>query len=193
MPRNVVNGHLGGYFATDAECPHGDPQTYSTHTWDKLIALFQPKTMLDIGCGDGHAVNYFRSKGIEAYGVDGIPEAITNGICPYITLHDYRNGPYNPGKEFDLGWSCEFVEHVEEEYLNNFLATFTKCKILAMTHALVGQAGHHHVNCQEDAYWIEKLAGIGFALHEESAKLRQEGDGYYWNRSGLVFSRSCTK
>jgi hypothetical protein len=47
------------------------------------------------------------------------------------------------------------------------MKTFEKCKVVAMTHAVPGQPGYHHVNCQPAEYWIKKLEGIGFKYNEE--------------------------
>ena len=35
--------------------------------------------------------------------------------------HDYTKGFIDIQETFDLGWSCEFVEHVEEKYRENLI------------------------------------------------------------------------
>ncbi len=59
-----------------------------------------------------------------------------------------------------------------------------------MTFAQPGQPGHHHVNCQPEEYWVERLREVGFASDErltEESRVCAE-NGHYHNR-GLLFVR----
>lgn len=52
--------------------------------------------------------------------------------------------------------------------------------------------GYHHVNCQPEEYWIEKLASIGFALDAEYTKLSRGLEMHrdaYWQKTGLIFTK----
>jgi hypothetical protein len=152
-----------------------DIGTYAPQVWDKLIELYSPKSVIDVGCGAGHSLYYFLSKGISGIGVEGFEEAIKRSpVQSNIVQHDYVEGAYVPDNMFDLAWCCEFVEHVEETYLDNFMKTFEKCEYVAMTHAVPGQPGHHHVNCQPASYWIEVFKKYGFDyLENDSLLLRR--------------------
>ena len=66
-----------------------------------------------------------------------------------------------------MAWSCEFVEHVEEKYIENFLATFSSARSIFMTYARPGQGGHHHVNENSEEYWVDKFNAFGFELDKE--------------------------
>lgn len=152
----VVDGHLGGYV------PGGDPATFYPDLWEWLVnGPEQVRSVLDVGAGDGVALDYFLSLGCDVTGIDGIAQE-----HDLIVEHDYTTGPLVPG-DVDLVWSCEFVEHVEEQHVDNFLATFACGRLVLMTHAGIGQAGWHHVNCQRPQYWTEKLAGIGYEVDAE--------------------------
>lgn len=180
--------HLGGYV------PGGDPMSYYPGMWAWLCALEEIGSVLDVGCGDGRAVDWFSEhlgRG-NAYGVDGLA---TRPDEAWFSQHDYTQGPYVPwGGEFDLVWSCEFVEHVAEQHVPAFLSSFAAArKIIAMTHAVPGQGGHHHVNCRESDYWIGALAGIGFKLDEtmtyraRTQAFYDTGPDGYFVRTGLIF------
>ena len=39
-------------------------------------------------------------------------------------LHDYTTGPLKLKLNFDLCWCVEFLEHVQEMYINNYFDTF---------------------------------------------------------------------
>lgn len=181
----VVDGHLGGYI------PGGDVHSYYPALFDWLVEELGVRSVIDVGCGEGHALDYFRALGCFTRGVDGIPQRGLQGfIC-----HDYETGPYEPGVPFDVCWSCEFVEHIEERFAPNFLATFASAELVLMTHAVPGQNGWHHVNCQPDAYWIARLASVDYRLDEElTARTRalaaENGrQTNYYRDTGLAFRR----
>lgn len=176
----VKDGHLGGFVEG------GDSRCHYPLLWDALIKDFKVKSVLDVGCGQGQALEYFSLRGVKGLGIDGTELVLKNAVFDNIEIHDYVTGPYIPEKKYDLVWCCEFVEHIEEKYLNNFLETFKSGKVVALTHALPGQGGYHHVNEKNDSYWIEKMKGIGFKLVENNTYYRQKAHEYFL-RSGLVF------
>ena len=151
--------HLGG-FSTDQI---GDSATYYPTMWKYVIDDLQIKSVLDIGCGMGISTKFFKDNGCSVRGIEGHPYPLQNSLVKEdITHHDYTTGVSNLKGTFDLGWSCEFVEHVREEYSDYFLQDFAKCKYILMTYATPGQGGHHHVNCQPKEYWIDRLKSYGF-------------------------------
>ena len=162
-------GHLGGCILV------GDAGTFAPEIWDRLITDYQIKSVLDVGCGAGYSLQYFIQNGLHGCGIEGWPAAITaSPVAAHILLHDYTKGPLVPDQAWDLAWSCEFVEHVEEQFAENFLVTFESCRYVAMTYAVPGQEGFHHVNCQPGEYWIQRLAAHGFEfLETESMALRR--------------------
>ena len=132
---------------------------------DYLIKHFDVKSMVDIGCGPAGMVELARSKGLEVLGVDG--DFVVERSVDDIVIHDYQKAPYVPEKNYDLAWTVEFVEHIEEGYIRNFVATMDKCKYVLMTHAFPGQPGHHHVNCQTTEYWFHIMNAFGFTVDIE--------------------------
>ena len=181
--------HLGGCYFGD-----GDINTYVTAIWDKLIEIYNPKTIIDIGCGLGHSLAYFLEKGVNSFGIEGLPAAINcSPVKEHIIKHDYTLDKYVPENNIDLAWCCEFVEHVEEKYLENFMLTFSKCKIVAMTHAVPGQKGYHHVNCQPKEYWIDKFKEYGFTYNEnmslELRKLAVKPFGHHVKNTLMIFEK----
>ncbi len=182
----ATDAHLGG------NIPGGDPQTFYPELWSWLVERFGVTSVLDVGCGEGHALQEFARLGARVFGIDGYAPNI--GVLQAAGLphlqHDFTTGPPPPIETFDLCWCCEFVEHVDERYLENILAAFKACRYVALTHALPGQGGHHHVNCRPDDYWVEHLEAAGFRLlPSETMTTREKFAGAYWGRSGLIFMR----
>jgi SAM-dependent methyltransferase len=153
-----------------------------------LVTRYGLRSMLDVGCGPGGMLDEAQVIGLLAAGVDGDPSVAE--ADRRITCHDYTRGPLY-WAPVDLVWSTEFVEHVEPEYIGNFLATFAAGRVLFLTAAPPGFPGHHHVNCQADCYWIELLRRHGWAQDlEATAWARAHGQHEYTRATGMVFTRA---
>ncbi len=169
----------------------GDPQTYHPALWDYLIEEFGVESVLDVGCGEGHCVRYFTEVGVKAVGMDGLKQNIDRAVVP-IELHDLRTAPYV--LPVDLVHCCEVVEHIDELHLGNLLQTLANGAVIAMTHALPGQEGYHHVNCQPASYWIGHLEAFGYEFLPQQTQAAQDhiaaaGSWTYFIQSGLILRR----
>ena len=185
VPDNMVvdweRPHLGGYLSGSI----GDVGSYCAPVWAWLLKKYKVHSMIDVGCGEGHALRWFAARGCRVLGVEGIAQPDKR-----IVEHDYTLGPYRPRGRFDLAWCCEFVEHVEAQFLDNFMVTLAKAKIIAMTHALPWQGGHHHVNCQPEEYWLNVLGNWGYRINRPATRYaRTLHPGSYFDWSGLIFMR----
>jgi len=177
--------HLGGHLNK----VHTDRATFSY-----LQTRYQIKSMIDIGCGPGDMVMIASDRGIHAVGVDGdfTLKNTWKARDLQITLHDFTQGKPDIDFNFDLGWSVEFLEHVEEQYLDNFMSIFAQCKYVVCTAAPPGHPGHHHVNCQPKEYWIEKFDGYGFEYDEEVTETIKENSVMrkpFMQRNGMFYVR----
>jgi SAM-dependent methyltransferase len=175
-------GHLGG---------HENETHVDDGALSYLIEKYDVKSMLDVGCGPGGMVELAIDKGLEVLGVDGdnVVER-SDKVKPYIHIHDFAVNEYVPEKTYDLGWSVEFVEHVEKKYMPYFMKTLTSCKYVAMTHALPNQPGHHHVNCMPIEYWVGVFEAFGFMLQvDETNEMRKASTmrERYIRQQGYVF------
>lgn len=180
--REGLPEHLGG---------HENETHLDEGALNYAIETFGIKSMLDIGCGPAGMVELAHNKGLEVLGVDGdFNVKRPDSVKDKIVIHDYYTGPYIPPKQFDLGWSVEFVEHIDWFKMQNFLETFQHCKYIIMTHALPGQPGHHHVNCQVAEYWWGAMNAFGFELLvNESNEMRRKStmSARYVRQQGYLF------
>jgi SAM-dependent methyltransferase len=156
LPPNLK--HLGGHF----NVTHIDAGAVA---W--AIKNLDIKSFLDIGCGPGGMVEHALSQDLRAVGIDGDP-TIERNIIDNFVLHDYSINALKLDEEFDLAWSCEFVEHVDQQYVQNYMETFKSCQYVIMTYAPPGTPGHHHVNCRPQEYWINVFTSAGFDYCQKS-------------------------
>lgn len=176
---------LGGYIEG------GDEATHFPELYEWLVHDYGVRSMIDVGCGEGWAMRYFRRMGCTVRGFDGIAQD-----DPDIVEHDFTKRSAEMGMPFDLAWCCEFVEHIEQQFIPNFMALLACADLVLMTHAEPGQAGHHHVNCQPADYWIAQFAAIGYDHNEHlttQTRVISETNESPWNhyaRSGMAFTRA---
>lgn len=152
--------HLGG---------HGWKTHIDHGLIDYVIKKYQPQSCLDIGCGPGGMVDLLQNKGLHCVGIDG--DFLLERAHPErFLLHDFTTGEAVLNRNYDWAYSCEFLEHVEEQYIKNFMPAFQRCRVITVTHATPGMRGHHHVNLQEDQYWIDLFSQWGFQYDAEETE-----------------------
>lgn len=181
--------HLGGSYA------QGDANTFMPDVWGYLMLRYSLTSMLDLGCGHGHTMKWFADMLLRVHGVEGDAVALASHLVPgAVTAHDYTLGPAPLGDaQYDLGWAAEFVEHVEERFIQHYMADLKRCRLVVITHAEPGQHGHHHVTLWPDNLWIETFAKYGFNFDAtETARLRLTDRWHAgWGRRTLMlFHRS---
>ena len=92
--------------------------------------------------------------------------------------------------KFDMIWCCEFVEHVEKQYEDNWMSLMQSAKYVFVTYSEPGKPGHHHVNCEDKHYWLELFKKYGFTYRDDytfSSKARSTMEREFWRSRGLVF------
>ena len=193
-----AEGHLGGYIRSSPvpapsglQIRNGDPQTYTPQLWRWAVERLGVRSVIDIGCGEGHAALFFRQLGCDVLAVDGSLQAERDSVIADAHVrHDFIEGPLQTDRTFDLAWCCEFVEHVEERFAVNFLTTFEAAGIVMLAHAVPGQPGWHHVNCQTAEYWVDRMSDHGFVFDKDlTHESRALSSGKHYRKRGLLFLR----
>ncbi|UCF92598.1 MAG: methyltransferase domain-containing protein [Desulfobacterales bacterium] len=173
--------HLGG------NLQGGDDATFYPELWQWVVKRYRVQTVMDVGCAEGFHTKYFEQLGCRIVGVEGLlPNAIHPDSLFPIIINDFRKS-YVQVAKVDLAWCCEVLEHIEEEFLDKVMQTLLNGRYIAITHALPGQGGHHHVNEQPPGYWIEQFARYDCEwLEEDSIWSRKLAHGWY-RRTGMIF------
>lgn len=130
-----------------------------------------PKNMLDVGSGTGEMVRSARALGIEAYGIDLIPQTEE-----YLYQHDLRNG-FDHGRKYQLILCIETAEHIEAGFAPILVESIAKHtiqgSIIFWTAAGPGQNGIGHVNCQLGSYWRDEFYQYGISYRHDYTVVMQ--------------------
>jgi SAM-dependent methyltransferase len=170
--------HLGGHY---------NISNIDTGLFDYLKNKYDIKSMLEIGCGLGEQTDYAAKSGVDALGIDGdytVKRSNNNFIICDLTQTTPRLD-----KNYDLVWSVEFVEHLHEKFIPNYMKLFQQGSYAVITHAFPGQKGHHHVNCQQSIYWIDVFYDYGFEYDSlETREMKKHSTMEYpWIQDGGLF------
>lgn len=125
---------------------------------DLLFKMFQPKSVIDVGCGRGTWLKAFKEAGAEkVVGLDGLWNKQENMVEGYITFYPFDlNKPINLPKveKFDLAMSLEVAEHLEVSSAETFVSSLTNLADgILFGAAYTKQGGTNHINEQPHSYW----------------------------------------
>lgn len=179
--RNKLPAHLGGHLGIT----HVDAGALNYFISGQKIT-----SMIDIGCGPGGMLVLGESLKLNCLGVDG---DYTLPPKRNVMVVDFTKGKFIPSDKYDLAWSVEFVEHVEEKYIDNYMPCFSSAKMVCMTHAVKGAGGHHHVNSQNKEYWIRVFETYNFSFNQsmtEEVRKKSNMKRNFMRDNGLVFIKS---
>jgi SAM-dependent methyltransferase len=134
-----------------------------------LIAHVGPKSILDVGCGQGAWLAVWRELGIaDVMGVDGAYVAqeallVPRQNCLAVDLTE----PLDLGRRFDLVQSLEVAEHLRPEASAGFISSLcAHGDIILFSAAQPGQGGEGHVNERNLSTWAREFANRGYATFD---------------------------
>ena len=170
-----------------------------------LLAAFKvigvPRTMLDVGCGDGHLVKIAAALGTQrATGLDIAVSTVVGGdgyalINVDIEGHDFS---LMYGGAMDLVLCLEVAEHLSPNAADPLCATLAGALaqdgILLFSAATPGQGGSGHVNEQPHDYWVSRLSARGLTLDRTltsklSVAWRVAAPAAWWYAKNLLVFR----
>ena len=156
----------------------------------RMLDLFQPRSILDLGQGTGKTVEFFVKTGItDVLGVEGSEEAIEASPHPEKAMCWNLNDALDLGRTFDLVYSFEVVEHIHPRHLEKLMRSFSNHgNRVVITAARPGQGGAGHFNEQPPEYWIAQFERCGYR-YDEAATAELKACRDIWADNLLVFKR----
>jgi SAM-dependent methyltransferase len=124
-----------------------------------IVNRYNPKTMIDIGCGRGEWLAEAKRLGVD--GILGVDGPHVQDLK--IDRKDFLEADLNEGfiyfdRKFDVALCLEVAEHLPAELAEKFVDYLASLsKVIIFSAAIPGQAGHGHINCQWQGYWAEKF------------------------------------
>lgn len=130
-----------------------------------VLELFEPRTVLDVGCGEGWWAHAFAALGgCEVLGLDspnpGAVELLGGRFVPFdLTVS------FGQMARVDLTVSLEVAEHLPEWRAGSFVADLCATSDLVLFSAAIpGQGGTGHINEQWPRYWADMFRYHGYAV-----------------------------
>jgi len=118
--------------------------------------IFQPTSVLDVGCGLGFWLRVWQKAGVEdIYGLDGGEVTWDKLVIPVEKFQLINLGSlFDLGRRFSVVQSLEVAEHLPENSAVDFVQSLTRHgDVVLFSAAIPGQGGYHHLNEQWPSYW----------------------------------------
>ncbi|NTW22532.1 class I SAM-dependent methyltransferase [Candidatus Falkowbacteria bacterium] len=160
---------------------------------DILMRHFNPKSVVDIGCGAGIYLQEFERHEVAIEGYDGSPAAAEESLVgDRLKIHDLTT-PLLLSRKFDLVLCVEVAEHLEKEFADVLVDTLCRLgDILVFTAATPGQGPESigHINEQPHEYWIDKFSERGLVYDARITEIIKEemvsSDVVWWVSKNLM-------
>lgn len=148
-----------------------------------ILKLISPKSILDLGCGDGAWLKVFNELGIKDYlGVDGNYADISILKIPKEKFKRFDlTKNLDLRRKFDLAISLEVAEHLDKKFTNTFIDNLVKHSgTIIFSAAIPFQGGTNHVNEQWQNYWVKMFEEKGYIFVDPFRKR-------FWNNNNVSF------
>jgi len=126
------------------EKPYTLYRDFATHySTSRIIMENKPQSLLDVGGARGYVVRILENQGVRAVCMDISNHCWHSRATDSFVIHDARKVPWPfVDKEFDIGFSINFLEHIEEEKLDSVIKEFVR----------VSRRGIHGIHFSESPF-----------------------------------------
>ena len=130
-----------------------------------LLSLFETRSLLEVGCGNGHWTQAARDEGIDDYNVVDGPwnerEHLLVENDRFIEADLAK--PLALPRRYDMAICLEVAEHVRGESANVLVSSLTQASdIVAFGAAIPLQGGYGHINEQWPSWWRDLFQKEGY-------------------------------
>lgn len=122
----------------------------------KAVREYRPKSVLDIGCGEGYLVKWLKGdKEMKIIGVD-FSEYAGKLIPDNFIKADANNLPF-PDNSFDVVISKDFFEHLPEEQIDNVYKEMQRVGKYIIALICFKEQEPYHLTVKPLEWWQNKL------------------------------------
>ncbi len=164
---------------------------------ESVVNAFQPKHVIDVGCGSGAILETFARHGVSVFGLEyseaGCNFCRERGVA--VKQFDVRFDDLGDFTRPDVVFCTEVAEHIAEPYSQRLVDLLTSiADRVIFTAATPGQGGTDHINEQPRDYWIAKFRDRKYCYRSELTELwseewRQSGVAYWYWANVFVFEK----
>ena len=155
-----------------------------------LFEAYQPRSVLDVGCGQGGWLAAAEELGATRLcGVDGPwvnPAALLSKAIDFKTVNLEQD--FATKERFDLCISVEVAEHLSSDRARSFVKTLCAASdVILFSAAIRLQGGVNHINEQWQSYWAGLFAAAGYECHDLfRARLWTDQGTESWYRQNVL-------
>ena len=199
---------LGSRPADESAYDDGFWAFHDTGDWDRLAALvidrFAPRTVADIGCGDGKLLAALKRAApeIRETGYDSSAAALSAARQRGVRAEQFdlafsgrraSEALAARVRGCDVAISLETAEHLPPWSARPLVHVLTQAPVVVFSAAQPMQGGTLHMNERPQRYWDARFAAAGFAVHPGDAAFRADVsqlDLPWWSARNIrIYSR----
>ena len=155
-----------------------------------LVELFQPRSVVDVGCGTGTWLSVFCEHGVtDILGVDGPWVEERQREIPDVFFREYDlTQPVALERTFDLALCLEVAEHLPAEAGPALIASLTAlAPVVVFSAAIPGQGGEGHINERWPSFWSRYFAAHGYLCFTGLRERLWPSDAVeFWYRQNML-------
>ncbi|NOU38257.1 MAG: methyltransferase domain-containing protein [Ferruginibacter sp.] len=154
-----------------------------------IINLFNPKSVIDVGCGTGSFLSVLSDlglkdiKGVEGDWLDRSKLYVDSSLIDTVDLQKL----FSFDRKFDLAICLEVAEHLAESTADDFVHSLTKLSgVILFSAAIPGQGGQNHLNEKWVDYWQNKFKRQGYSFYDiMRLKFWNNDDVEFWYKQNM--------
>jgi hypothetical protein len=158
-----------------------------------INSLYNPQSILDVGCGLGTWLKVISDSGIEDFlGIDGIEVRDEDFFVSKENFQKYDlTDSWNIKRKFNLLFCLEVAEHLPSNSASSFIQNLTKhSDTIIFSAACPNQPGQGHINCQWIDYWQDLFNKYGYACYDEIRPLIwDENFPEWWYKQNIFIAK----